>query len=134
MGILLLPAFIIAAIYTAYSWTVYNKIKRIGVAGFGRLISCKRKYSTRISMMLPHYAPIVEFYYAEKRYEIRAMGSFVTSPPAEVGDEIAIIFSEEYFGKVVIVRDESILERYITKFLFYLILCVAIPLYLVFLL
>jgi hypothetical protein len=93
---------------------VYRKIRKIGVAGFGRLVSCKKRYALSIlSLLLPEYNPIIEFYYADKRYEIRAMG-FFRFPPGEVGDEIAIIFSEEYFDKVVI-TDKDMLGNYIVR-------------------
>jgi len=119
---LLAPIIIIKAVY---NHNLYKKIKRTGVAGFGRLISCKRIYPTSLSMIIPRYSPIIEFYYADKRYELSAIGYFGVQP-GRVGEEIAIIFSVEHLDKVIIDKKKHVLDNFLLVFLLYLILCVVI--------
>ena len=120
------PITFIATLYVVYSWFVYREIKRTGVVGFGRIISCDRKhYDPVYTVIVAHYEPIIGFSYAEKHYEMRPMGSFLISPPGKVGDEVPIIFCEKYPSKVVMIRDKNILESYAALILFCLAMCVA---------
>lgn len=112
---------IITIVNSHRRWIIYKKIRRTGTHGFGRLISCDRDlFVYRGIAIIPRYSPIIEFYYAEKRYEMRAMGHFGVRP-GKVGDEIAIIFSEEHPDKVVIVN-RHILDSHIAEILLYLTL------------
>ena len=122
--ILFSPVALAGIIYTLYNWIVYRKIKESGVAGYGRLISCKRYYASPTNILIPRYDPIIEFYYAEKRYEIRAMGSF-GRPPVKVGEEIAILFLEKYTRKVIISsKDMNIYYALLISFC--LALCIGV--------
>ena len=121
MLILLSLVLITTIIDTLQQWTIYKKIRKTGIQGYGRLISCKRNFFTHGGIaIIPRYSPIIEFCYADKRYEMRAMGSFGVRP-GKVGDEIAIIFSEEYPDKVVVVN-RHILNSHIAEILLYLAL------------
>jgi len=126
LAILFSPITVSYTLYVAYSWVLYLKIKKTGTLGYGRIIRCKRKYYNPIyTRIIAHYEPIIRFTYAEKRYQMRPMGSFLISPPGEVGDEVAIIFCEKYPKKVIMIRKKNILESYITLLLFCLGLCAA---------
>ena len=119
MAILFVPFLTLLIILLIREQIIYRKIRKTGIAGFGRLISCKRNYFVGIRVaILPQYDPIIEFYYAEKRYEMRALGHFGVRP-GKVGDEIAIIFWEEHPDKVII-RDKHILDSHIVEVLLYL--------------
>ena len=121
----LLPILLIGVIHAFYRWNIYRKIKNTGVVGYGRLISCEGTFIPKA--LAVKYNPVIEFYYAEQRYEILAMGTFST-PPSEVGDEIAILFLEKY-PKSVVIRDRDMQPGYIFWILFYLALCASILLY-----
>ncbi|MCL2565439.1 MAG: hypothetical protein FWE24_06465 [Defluviitaleaceae bacterium] len=129
-AIMLLSLFIVFEFTSVvYTRAIYNKIRKTGIEGFGRLMSCKRVYfNFRYSAIIPEYVPIVEFYYAEKRYEMPAVGRFGVSP-GKVGDEIAIIFSEEYTDKIIIVRDKSTQDNYNI----YVCLCHLVIIFIIFL-
>ena len=121
-----LPFMIIGAIHAFYKWTIYKKIKNTGIAGFGRLFSCGRSYLIGAEK----FNPIIEFYYNEQHYKILAMG-FYGKPPCEVGDEIAILFSEKY-PKSVVIKDMDMQPGYIFWILFFFAICAAIVLYYVY--
>lgn len=107
-------------IFTFYRLTVYRKIRRTGVAGYGRLLSCGNSYLT--SMVRVH--PVIEFYYAKQRYEITAMG-FWGKCPCEVGEEIAILFLEKH-PKSVVIKDIDMQPAFIFMIAVNFALCVLL--------
>ena len=112
----LLPASFYLTVRSLYSYKLYNKIKKEGVRGFARLVSCKRVYYGKYSLLAPHYDPIVEFTYADKIYNMKAMGRFMFYPI--FSKEVEIAFLEKYPDKVVIIRKETIKNHFITEILF----------------
>jgi len=126
IGVILWSSLIIISIlHAVYNRNVYKKIKERGVAGFGRIISCERKHFNFIySAIFAEYEPIVEFFFEEKRYKAQGIGRF-DIPPGKIGDEVEIVFFEEYPGTVIISRDEHILD-FVTGSLRYFTVGVAI--------
>ena len=120
------PLVIAKIIYDIYNWVMYRKVKKTGVTGFGRLISCEHSQSFNIiySRVVTEYDPIIEFDYGGKRYKLRAMGRFDVWP-CEIGDEIAIIFSEKYPTKVVVDRDIRIFDDFFRGSLIYIVLFIS---------
>ena len=81
--------------------------------------------NTNQEFNIPEYSPVVEFHYAEKHYTIKAMGRFGV-PPGRVGENVAILFMNEYPDKVIIVREKHILNNFFTGLAFYIALCLVI--------
>ena len=100
-----------------YRYRIYAKIKKEGIRGYARLVSCKRVYYGKYSLIAPHYDPIVEFIYADKTYKLKAMGRFMLYPVFT--KEVEIAFLEKHPDKVVIIRKEPIRDHYITEIIFY---------------
>jgi len=117
-----------ASILSIRQWVIYKKIRKTGNHGIGRMISCKRNLFTDGGIaIIPRYSPVIEFYYNEKRYEMQAMGSFGVRH-GKAGDEIAIIFSEEYPDKVVI-KNRHVLDSKLVEIVLYLVLGAALLAY-----
>ena len=114
---------VLLAIFSIRHRHIYKKIRNTGVHGFGRVISCKRSFLTTGGIaVIPRYTPIIAFEYNGKHYEMEAMGSFGVRH-GKAGDEIAIIFSEEYPDKVVL-KNRHILDSKLIEIGIYILITI----------
>jgi len=120
--ILASPFTVFMTLRTIYNWAIYLIIKKTGTVNPGLIFSCKKTQQGFGITKHFRFEPIIVFPHSGKRYKLRPMGSFYSSP-GNVGDKVEVIFSEKYPKKVVMVREERGLESYLIQALALIAVC-----------
>jgi len=121
--VLVSPFTVFITLRTIYNWIIYLIIKKTGEVSPGLIFSCKKtKHRLRLIFVYVTYDPIIVFPHSGKRYKLRPMGIFYSSP-GDVGDKVEVIFSERYPKKVVMVRKYRWFESYLVQVLALIAMC-----------